>query len=411
VITIGQYTKTFYEFFAGIGLVRLGLEADGWKCLWANDVSESKLDFYERNFGKEETQLADIWHLKSSELPEAAFMATASFPCTDLSVAGYRKGLRGSESSTFFAFERLLRELDSDSRGPQVVLIENVPGLLTSHSGRDIDAVLAALDALGYSLDMILLDAARFVPQSRLRLFVVGVKHELARQVATCRSEAALLDEWASVVSGVPSVRPKSVLEVAERNAQLTWCAFELPHPPELQATLSDVLERIPDSSPLWWSSAKTSKLCNQMSERHSTILKGLMLRNTYYYGTVYRRMRKGSSMAELRTDGIAGCLRTPRGGSSKQILVRAGLGKVSARWLTPREYARLQGVPDAFHLPANTTDALFGLGDAVCVPAITWISRNILTKCHSALLREMADAGFPVTQTPVRVASQAPKM
>lgn len=80
------------------------------------------------------------------------------------------------------------------------------------------------------------------------------------------------------------------------------------------------------------------------------------------------------------------GCLRTPRGGSSKQILIQAGLGKWSVRLLTPREYARLQGVPDSFRLPDAENPALFAMGDAVCVPLIAWLGRHVLTPAALSL-------------------------
>ena len=96
-------------------------------------------------------------------------------------------------------------------------------------------------------------------------------------------------------------------------------------------------------------------------------------------YGTVFRRVRHGRSMAELRTDGIAGCLRTPRGGSGRQILFQAGKGKYSVRLLTPRECARLMGADD-FTITGSLNQALFGFGDAVCVPVIQWIAENYLT-------------------------------
>ena len=82
--------------------------------------------------------------------------------------------------------------------------------------------------------------------------------------------------------------------------------------------------------------------------------------------------------MAELRTDGIAGCLRTPRGGSGRQILFAAGNGRFSVRLLTPRECARLMGVDD-FTIKASLNQALFGFGDAVCVPVVEWIAKNYL--------------------------------
>ena len=82
--------------------------------------------------------------------------------------------------------------------------------------------------------------------------------------------------------------------------------------------------------------------------------------------------------MAELRVDGIAGCLRTPRGGSGRQILVKAGFGEFYARLLTPRECARLMGTDD-FTISVSLNQALFGFGDAVCVPVVEWIAENYL--------------------------------
>ena len=95
--------------------------------------------------------------------------------------------------------------------------------------------------------------------------------------------------------------------------------------------------------------------------------------------------------MAELRTDGIAGCLRTPRGGSGRQILFKGGEGQYFARLLTPRECARLMGANDFVMkdtLPLN--QALFGFGDAVCVPAIEWIARYYLNPVVNEMMRGM---------------------
>jgi len=120
------------------------------------------------------------------------------------------------------------------------------------------------------------------------------------------------------------------------------------------------------------------------MSDNHKNILNKMIGGSDHSYGTVYRRMRKGKSMAELRTDGFAGCLRTPRGGSSKQILIRAGAGEWKVRLLTPREYARLQGLRDSFKLPSNPNKGYFAMGDAVCVPVIEFIAENILDPLYS---------------------------
>jgi DNA (cytosine-5)-methyltransferase 1 len=118
--------------------------------------------------------------------------------------------------------------------------------------------------------------------------------------------------------------------------------------------------------------------MLSQMSPKHSAQARAMIRGRTIQYGTVFRRVRHGISMAELRTDGIAGCLRTPRGGSGRQILFVAGNGRFDVRLLTPRECARLMGA-DKFVIKTSLNQALFGFGDAVCVPVIEWIANNYL--------------------------------
>lgn len=217
--------RTFAEFFAGIGLMRIGLEKAGWSIGFANDIDEDKRDMYRAQFADadEHFVLDDIHKLNPDNIPTVT-LATASFPCNDLSLAGMRK--------------------------------------------------------------------------------------------------------------------------------------------------------------------ERTDYLINQMSERHFEELNEMKAKRTWSYGTVFRRVRNGRSMAELRTDGVAGCLRTPRGGSGRQILVQAGYGKVKARLLTPRECARLMGA-NGFRIQASLNRALFGFGDAVCVPVITWLANHYI----NPVVEDMASA------------------
>lgn len=165
-------TPTFGEFFAGIGLMRLGLQASGWRAVLANDIDENKWEMYRDQFGNSgEFILGDIHKLETAQIP-AMDLATASFPCNDLSLAGARKGLAGTQSSAFWGFVNILKALGH--RRPPLVLLENVVGFLTSHGGRDFEDALTALNELGYSVDAFIIDAVRFVPQSRQRLFVIG---------------------------------------------------------------------------------------------------------------------------------------------------------------------------------------------------------------------------------------------
>ena len=350
------------EFFAGIGLMRLGLERAGFSCVFANDIDPDKAEQYRTNFGDDEFLLGDIHALEPADLPDCELF-TASFPCNDLSVAGARAGLAGAQSGAYWGLIRILEALGD--RRPESVLLENVPGFLTSHGGRDFAAALAALSELGYGCDAFLLDARHFTPQSRLRLFVVA---RLGAEEATFTLDDSIL-------------RPAPLRRFIHEHPEIRWSIEALPDPPERTSTLVDILEDLPDDDPAWWNAERTEYFMNQLSERHLGVAQSMIAAPTVSFGTAFRRVRKGRSMAELRTDGLAGCLRTPRGGSGRQILFKAGGGRFQVRLLTARECARLQGVPDDYKIDVPLNKALFGFGDAVCVPAITWIASNYLAR------------------------------
>ena len=368
---------TFAEFFAGIGLMRLGLEQEGWTAVFANDIVEDKYEMYRAQFGNGDAHfvLGDIHDLDSTQIPKVA-MATASFPCNDLSLAGMRKGLGGKQSSAYWGFVRILDEMGN--RRPPIVLLENVAGFLTSHGGRDFQAALLALNRLGYATDAIIIDAARFVPQSRVRLFVVGI-------LRNSRADWKIRESMKFYES---SVRPRALADFIFTHPEIVWEIRSLPPLPNSSPALSDIVEKLPDDSGFWWNEERRDYLVSQMSEKHTRQLRQMMDAQSWSYGTVFRRVRKGQSMAELRNDGIAGCLRTPRGGSGRQILLQAGYGKVNVRLLTPRECARLMGADD-FMIRAPLNQALFGFGDAVCVPVIRWIAKHYL----NPLVKEIRDS------------------
>jgi DNA (cytosine-5)-methyltransferase 1 len=158
----------------------------------------------------------------------------------------------------------------------------------------------------------------------------------------------------------------------------IAWRVRDLPSLPRCSKRLEDIIEDLPLNHQMWWSRQRCEYMLNQMSHKHRALAEAMIRGGKVSFGTVFRRVRNGKSMAELRTDGIAGCLRTPRGGSGRQILLAAGEGRFAVRLLTPRECARLMGADD-FVLKVPLNQALFGFGDAVCVPVIEWIARNYL--------------------------------
>lgn len=352
------------EFFAGIGLVRMGLEAAGFRVVFANDIEKMKLDLYELHFGDtdEHYSLADIRNVSAEQIPDVE-LATASFPCTDLSLAGKRAGLAGEQSGLFYEFTRLLREMGS--RKPCVVMLENVPSLATSHGGADLRAAIEMLNELGYWCDLMVVNAKHFVPQSRPRLFIVASQEKLADRV---------LGDWAP-----SAVRPAWVEKFVSNHPHLKMQALSLDLPPATTDKLADVVERIPVSDARWWDTQRTAAFVGSLVPRHLEKLEAMKEGEKLSWGTAYRRRRNGKSTWEIRNDGVAGCLRTIRGGSSKQALVEAGHGEARVRWMTGREYGRLQGAGDFELNGAGEIEAMFAFGDAVCVPVIAWIAENYL--------------------------------
>lgn len=364
-----SYNRNVAEFFAGIGLMRAGLEKANWNVTFANDIDPIKKKQYLEHFNTSNKHfiLEDIHKLSESIIPNIT-LATASFPCTDLSLAGRRAGLSGSHSSAFWGFVEILQNMGK--RKPPLILLENVAGFVTSNAGNDLKEALLALNKTGYAVDIFIIDAANFVPQSRVRLFIVGklINHEKSRL---------------SVRQYFPEtkLRPSNLVKFIFNNSEIDWeINHNLPELPSLNETIDSIVERLPKRSKLWWSKERVEYLLNQTFERHLSKIAEFKNEPNYKYLTAFRRVRNGKSMAEIRFDGIAGCLRTPKGGSARQILLEVGKGEVNVRLLTPRECARLMGADD-FVISGTPNQALFGFGDAVCVPVVTWIAENYLNK------------------------------
>jgi DNA (cytosine-5)-methyltransferase 1 len=335
-------------------MARLGL-GEAWSCRFANDFDPVKAATYRANFpdAREHFHDGDVWALTPANLPGTADLAWASSPCQDFSLAGARAGLAGGRSSAFFGFWRLVEGLAKEDRAPRVIVIENVSGLLTSHGGADFTALCQALADQGYRFGAVEIDASAFTPQSRPRVFVI----------ATWAPTAGL--EGPSPFHS-PAVRLAQAALPEALKAMWVW--WRLDAPARRNSDLSSLLE--PDEA---------RDLLDLMEPRHRARVDAAMASGVHTAGAVFRRTRKGVQRAEVRFDGIAGCLRTPRGGSSRQLLLVVEQGGVRSRLLTGREGARLMGLPDSYQLPATTTAALHVVGDGVAVPVVRHLAREIL--------------------------------
>ena len=382
-MTPGDYTAL--EFFAGIGLARLGLEDANIAVTWANDIESDKKAMYEGHFGSDPADehflLDDLGNVHAADLPSGSSIAWASSPCTDLSLAGTRTGLRGTASGAFWEFTRVLGEFPLDER-PKVAVLENVVGLATSHGGEDLAAAIREFNSLGYSADVLMIDARRFIPQSRPRLFIVGAQNPPAAQ----QRSSELRPDWLQHVFGNDDLRTHRAV---------------LPEPPApLTRGLGAYIEEMSDDDPRWWDEARSASFFDSMSTIQADRVATLKESPDEHYRTAYRRTRNSVAVWEMRADEVSGCLRTARGGSSKQAVVKAGNGRARVRWMTPREYANLMGAVQYNLSGARTNQALFGFGDAVAVPVVAWLAKNYLRPLLDGSLSDIEDFAAVTTGT-----------
>jgi DNA (cytosine-5)-methyltransferase 1 len=355
-------SPAFLEFFAGGGMARIGL-GDGWTCAFANDFDPVKAAAYRANFAdaSEHFHQGDVWAIAPDTLPTAD-LAWASSPCQDFSLAGARAGLTGGRSSAFFGFWKLMQTLHAQGRGPDTIVVENVVGLLTSHEGRDFTALCQALADEGYRFGALEIDAARFTPQSRPRVFVIATRRP------------------ADALAGPSPFHSRAVRAAQARlpaALQAHWIWWGLDAPPARNTDLSALLE--PDDSVTWNAPDRTRNLLALMAPAHRAAVEAHVKSGQRAVGAVFKRMRGGQQRAEARFDGLAGCLRTPRGGSSRQTLLVIDGGQVRSRLIGPREGARLMGLPESYALPGSQTAGLHVIGDGVAPPVVRWLASRLL--------------------------------
>ncbi|MGG7568653.1 DNA cytosine methyltransferase [Rhodovulum sp. DZ06] len=370
------------EFFAGGGMARIGL-GRGWRCTFANDVDKGKCAAYRENFGDAHLVERDVARLSSADLPGRADLAWASFPCQDLSLAGGRRGMEmggaGARSSMFWAFWFLVEILAEEGRAPKTLCVENVLGLATSNQGRDFNALCTALGRSGWYWDAHAVDAAGFVPQSRPRLFIIAWRGaEPPAALAPQADDADAAPTHPALARAIERLDPEAA--AARR-------PLRLPAPPGTNQTLGDLLEDAP-TGVKWKTKAEVNRLLSLMTPRQRARVEearaAAQRGGQRRAGGVYRRTRKDKAgvsvqRAEVRFD-VAGCLRTPAGGSSRlTLLIAEPDGSLRARLLSAREAARLMGLPDSYKLPKAYTAGYKIAGDGVAAPVVRHLAQHLI--------------------------------
>lgn len=364
---------TYYDFFAGGGMAGFGLGSN-WNCQFANDIDVKKAASYRANHhGGQELLLKDVAQVKLDELPGSPDLVWASFPCQDLSLAGNGAGLAGKRSGMFKPFWQLMRSLHADGRGPKIIALENVYGAITSNGGRDFATLAAAFSGLGYKFGAVVVDAVHFLPQSRPRFFMVGIRGDLT------------IPEGHTADGPCAMWHPPALIEgcnLLSQTAASRWRWWNLPTPPARNTNLSSLIEDKP-TGVKWHTKAETKYLLDMMTDHNLKKVESAKQCKEHVVGTIYRRTRADTNgvkrqRAEVRFDQIAGCLRTPAGGSSRQTIMLVEGNKVRSRLLSTREAASLMGLPDTYILPERYNDAYKLAGDGVAVPVVRHLAEAI---------------------------------
>ncbi len=342
----------FLDFFAGSGLVSEGAKPF-FETVWANDICPKKASVYRENQHPATFRLGPIEKITGREIPEAD-VSWASFPCQDLSLAGKIKGIDAPRSGLVWHWLRIMDEMDNP---PPILAVENVTGLISANGGAHYRALHNQLVKRGYRVGPMVINASKWVPQSRPRVFIISVNKKVN-------------------INGLRSKKPswlhtKSLIKAVKNLKNLVW--WKLPEPPERKTSLSDIIDfdaPCHDSS----TAERTIKL---IPKKHWDRLLQEK-KNGLKVAPGYKRIRNSRQVLELRFDGIAGCLRFPKGGSSRQFVVLNKDNRFTTRLLTVGEVAGLMGAPD-YKLPEAYNEGYGAMGDAVAVPVVKYLAKHLL--------------------------------
>jgi len=338
---------TFVSLFAGIGGFDLGFEMAGMQCTYQVEINEHCRTVLSHHWPDVTRSIANVKHFGKSTYREPVDLICGGFPCQDVSVAGRRKGLDGEQSKLWFEFIRIVEELK-----PKWVVVENVPGLLSSNGGRDFAIILSGLGQCGYWWAYRILDAQYYgVPQRRRRVFIVGSLGN------GCAPEILFERE------GGPWDTPPG-REARAEIADTITASFARHH---------------------GYSAGKDSYPRNVVYQCHGG--------NVGPMGT----LRRGDGSVQSDVPFIAKTLGSHQGrydldsiGAYIPIAFAWQQGvspnavfnhQVRVRRLTPLECERLQGFPNDWTAVNGMKDSARYrmLGNAVCVPVAEWLGRRIM--------------------------------
>lgn len=324
-------------------------------------------------------------HLRRLADPRRTVLS-AGFPCQDLSVAGARRGMvqgSGTRSALFWEVDRLLAEF-----APAWVVLENVPGLLSSRGGRDMGAVLGSLGQRGYGFAYRVLDARHFgVPQRRRRVVVVGHLGDDRRAPARVllEPEGLLGDPAAGHTEGALAAARARGGTAAGRVTRLSptlTTETGTGAGMDLDAAAADAL--VIGVMGIAYAADETSTLQAAGGDR-GWRTDAESAAGGHLVATFQKVIRSGARDEEgnlppevwAHRDVAATLNLSDLGSESRDIVVRR---------LTPTECERLQGYPDGWTATSGgktraDSPRYKQLGNSVAVPVFEWVARRIVTE------------------------------
>ena len=410
----------FGSLFSGIGGFDLALERVGMECAWQVEINRHCLQVLATHWPNV-PKYKDVKDVGRHNL-SAVDLVVGGFPCQDLSVAGNRAGLAGERSGLWFEFHRVLAELE-----PRWVVIENVPGLLSSNGGRDFAVLLRGLVQLRYGVCWRVLDAQyEHLAQRRKRVFIVGHLGDGRAAEVLFESESGTWDPppIREAEKGAAPYAPNSFGGYSEQLgtlrhnhgdcgggsevlvaptlsghnyrkngvAQLTGgrpdaIAFDRTQSSvsgDLSAPLracggqaEGVNDGKADAQCVAYGLSENQRAEVRLTEYSRQITSGGGKPGQGYPCVAFAERSRGGGRNLETSNEIAFTLQNPSSGGtthSKRIATRYGV-----RRLTPTECCRLQGFPDDWNAELSDTQRYKQLGNAVAVPVIEWIGRRLL--------------------------------
>lgn len=315
----------FIDLFAGIGGFRVALEKAGATCVFSSEINRYALQVYKANFNEDAS--GDITQIKEEDIP-AHDVLCGGFPCQAFSTLGMKKGFSDTRGTLFFDVARIAKH-----HKPKVIFLENVPGLLSHDKGNTFETIVNTLTNLGYKVNWKVLEATMFgVPQKRRRIFIVAVRNDIKKEF----------------VFPTGSLTDKTMKDVMETNVDANYFISE------------DRYERI--ASLKKNSISRYDKFIISPDDYAHALLAvdyeaNLLVDDSAPTGTFYNKQAK-----------------TKKAGYKNAAIIN----QHHLRRLTPHECKRLQGFPEKFKMPVSNKQAYFLLGNAVPVPMVAAIFRQI---------------------------------